>query len=220
MRACMFTAGTTGSCHCTTIFCRGAVRPRTQNPLRQLGTGIRFVVERCIQFFADCHIVTYSCFCRDQLAERPQVRLQCFALHTGGHHETSHQVAAKPQQEVRCHWLNNNSTAAPVLLQKIWLLFHYLVFLQVGSWHKVVNAVVGGAAVLSVMLSVAAPAQAEPFFQQKSKPALQEMKVSCQNPLTHVECKLAITHPCVVHCGSAQFAEANVAMLSLPVTHV
>lgn len=41
--------------------------------------------------------------------------------------------------------------------------------------HRLMNAAVGGAAVLSVLLSVASPAQADPFFQS-NKPPLQEMK--------------------------------------------
>ena len=48
------------------------------------------------------------------------------------------------------------------------------------------NAAVGGAAVLSMMVSVAAPAQADPLFQS-SKPALQEMKVRSSNPCTAVD---------------------------------
>ena len=45
------------------------------------------------------------------------------------------------------------------------------------------NAAVGGAALLSVMLSAATPAQADPWFQN-SKPPLQEMKVWTQQHAT------------------------------------
>ncbi|DBA68502.1 TPA: hypothetical protein ACH3X2_013788 [Trebouxia sp. C0005] len=43
------------------------------------------------------------------------------------------------------------------------------------GWHRLMTAAAGGAAVLSVLLSVASPAQADPFLQS-NKPPLQEMK--------------------------------------------
>lgn len=53
----------------------------------------------------------------------------------------------------------------------------YALMLQaVAGWHSFMNAAVGGAALLSVMLAVVSPAQANPFFQN-TKPPLQEMKV-------------------------------------------
>ena len=52
-----------------------------------------------------------------------------------------------------------------------------VVLQALAGWHRLMNAAVGGAAVLSVLLSVANPAQADPFFQS-NKPPLQEMKVS------------------------------------------
>lgn len=52
-----------------------------------------------------------------------------------------------------------------------------VVLQALAGWHRLMNAAVGGAALLSVLLSVANPAQADPFFQS-NKPPLQEMKVS------------------------------------------
>lgn len=55
-----------------------------------------------------------------------------------------------------------------------------MVLQALAGWHRLMTAAAGGAAVLSVLLSVASPAQADPFLQS-NKPPLQEMKVSASS---------------------------------------
>ncbi len=79
-----------------------------------------------------------------------------------------------------------------------------MVLQVLAGWHRLMNAAVGGAAVLSVLLSVASPAQADPFFQS-NKPPLQEMKVSSSSantPIMH-SCN------CVQYCTLQQMAMGN-----------
>ena len=107
--------------------------------------------------------------CYRHVTQRQQSKPRCMAgpgkQHVNAVADLQHQVQSTPPLTVPPGAWSSPKTKMYVMVQ------------VATGWQKLTSAAIGGAMVLSVLLSSAAPAQAEPFFQKSSKPPLQEMKV-------------------------------------------